>query len=128
MFKVKAKNTILIAQDLINKFNGVVPNDKEKLMTLPGVGNKTAGVILAELFNNPELPVDTHVSRVSKRLGLVKEKDEPITIENKLKKLIDKKRWVKSHHQFIHFGRYFCLARSPKCSTCKLKEICKTKS
>ena len=125
MYKNKTKNIISIANDLINKFDSKVPNDKEKLMTLSGVGNKTAGVILAELFNNPELPVDTHVSRVSKRLGLVNKSDEPLEIEYKLKRLINKNRWVKSHHQFIHFGRYFCLARSPKCQDCKLKSICK---
>ena len=125
MFKVKAVNVIGIARGLVNNFNGVVPNDRESLMSLPGVGNKTAGVILAELFNEPEFPVDTHVFRVSKRLGLTNSKDDVLDTEKKLKKLIDKKRWVKSHHQFIHFGRYYCLARSPKCESCKLKEICK---
>ena len=93
-------------------------------MSLPGVGNKTAGVIRAELFKIPELPVDTHVSRVSKRLGLAKQDDEPIEIEAKLKKLIEKERWIKTHHQLIHFGRYFCKAQSPNCDRCKLRDIC----
>lgn len=125
IYKVKANNVVGIAKGLLEKFNGKVPDNKEDLMSLPGVGNKTAGVILAELFNYPEFPVDTHVFRVSKRLGLTTLKDDVLDTERKLKKIIDKKRWVKSHHQFIHFGRYFCLARSPKCKDCKLKEICK---
>lgn len=125
MFKVKAKNVILIAQHIINKFNGKVPKEKELLMTLPGVGNKTAGVVRAELFQGEEFPVDTHVMRISKRLGLCKLKDEPYDIEQKLKKIIDKSLWVKSHHQFIHFGRYFCTAKKPHCNECKLKDICK---
>lgn len=127
LYKNKAKNLKEIVKGLIERFNYQVPQNKEDLMSLPGVGNKTAGVILAELFQIPELPVDTHVSRVSKRLGLAKKDDEPIEIERKLKKIIDKKRWIKSHHQFIHFGRYFCLARNPKCESCKLKDICNYK-
>lgn len=125
MYKVKAKNVIGISKGILESFNGKVPNDKAKLMTLPGVGNKTAGVILAELYNSPQLPVDTHVERVSKRLGLVKNTDVPIEIERKLKRIIPKEKWVKSHHQFIHFGRYHCLARNPKCSVCKIKDLCK---
>ena len=97
-------------------------------MTLPGVGNKTAGVIRAELFKIPELPVDTHVERVSKRLGLVKSGATPIEVEQKLKKLFKKERWIKTHHQLIHFGRYFCKAKGPNCSNCKLKDICKNQS
>ena len=97
-------------------------------MTLPGVGNKTAGVIRAELFKIPELPVDTHVERVSKRLGLVKQDATPIEVEQKLKKIFKKERWIKTHHQFIHFGRYFCKAKNPNCINCKLKDICKYQS
>ena len=125
LYKNKAQNLKGIVKDLIERFNYKVPTDKDDLMSLPGVGNKTAGVIRAELFKIPELPVDTHVARISKRLGLADESDEPIVIEQKLKKLIDEKRWIKSHHQFIHFGRYFCLARNPHCEECKLKDICK---
>ena len=101
-----------------------MPSDKDLLQTLPGVGNKTAGVIRAEIFKIPDLPVDTHILRISKRLNLAKKDDEPIDVERKLKKIIPEERWIKSHHQLIHFGRYFCTARNPKCAECKLKETC----
>ena len=114
LYKNKAKNLKGIVKDLVERFNGVVPSDKEQLMTLPGVGNKTAGVIRAEIFQIPDLPVDTHILRISKRLNLAKKDDEPIDVERKLKKIIPEERWIKSHHQLIHFGRYYCMARSPK--------------
>ena len=96
-------------------------------MTLPGVGNKTAGVIRAEIFQIPDLPVDTHILRISKRLNLAKKEDEPIDVERKLKKLIPEERWIKSHHQLIHFGRYFCTARNPQCENCKISDMCTNK-
>lgn len=123
--KAKAKNIIGIADKLIKDYGGKVPSDKDELQNLPGVGNKSAGVIRAEVFKIPDLPVDTHILRVSKRLNLSNEKDSPLEVEAKLKKLIQKDRWIKSHHQLIHFGRYFCLARSPHCKECKLREFCK---
>ena len=124
LYKNKAKNLKGIVKDLIERFNYVVPSDKDLLQTLPGVGNKTAGVIRAEIFKIPDLPVDTHILRISKRLNLAKKDDEPIDVERKLKKIISEERWIKSHHQLIHFGRYFCMARSPKCAECKLKDSC----
>ena len=124
LYKNKAKNLKGIVKDLIEKFNYVVPSDKDLLQTLPGVGNKTAGVIRAEIFKIADLPVDTHILRISKRLNLAKKDDEPIDVERKLKKIIPEERWIKSHHQLIHFGRYFCTARSPKCAECKLKDSC----
>ena len=124
LYKNKAKNLKGIVQDLVDRFNGVVPSDKEQLMTLPGVGNKTAGVIRAEIFQIPDLPVDTHILRISKRLNLAKNDDEPIDVERKLKKIIPEERWIKSHHQLIHFGRYYCMARSPKCKSCKISDMC----
>ena len=124
LYKNKAKNLKGIVQDLVDRFNGVVPSDKEQLMTLPGVGNKTAGVIRAEIFQIPDLPVDTHILRISKRLNLAKKYDEPIDVERKLKKIIPEERWIKSHHQLIHFGRYYCIARSPKCENCKISDMC----
>lgn len=127
LYKNKAKNLKGIVKDLVERFNYQVPSDKDLLMTLPGVGNKTAGVIRAEIFQIPDLPVDTHILRISKRLGLANQKDEPIDVERKLKKLIPEERWIKSHHQLIHFGRYFCTARSPKCAECKIKDFCKNK-
>lgn len=124
LYKNKAKNLKGIVKDLIERFNYQVPSNKEQLMTLPGVGNKTAGVIRAEIFKIPDLPVDTHILRISKRLNLAKKDDEPIDVEKKLKKLIPEERWIKSHHQLIHFGRYFCTARSPECENCKIKDMC----
>ena len=124
LYKNKARNLKGIVKDLIEKFNGVVPSNKEQLMTLPGVGNKTAGVIRAEIFRIPDLPVDTHILRISKRLNLAKKDDEPIDVERKLKKLISEERWIKSHHQLIHFGRYFCTARNPECQNCKIADMC----
>ena len=124
LYKNKAKNLKGIVKDLIERFNYVVPSDKEQLMTLPGVGNKTAGVIRAEIFQIPDLPVDTHILRIAKRLKLSKKDDEPIDVERKLKKIIPEERWIKSHHQLIHFGRYFCTARSPQCENCKISDMC----
>ena len=124
LYKNEAKNLKGIVKDLVDRFNGVVPSDKEQLMTLPGVGNKTAGVIRAEIFQIPDLPVDTHILRISKRLNLAKKDDEPIDVERKLKKIIPEERWIKSHHQLIHFGRYYCIARSPKCENCKISDMC----
>ena len=124
LYKNKAKNLKGIVKNLLERFNGKVPSNKDELMTLPGVGNKTAGVIRAEIFQIPDLPVDTHILRISKRLNLAKKEDEPIDVEKKLKKLIPKERWIKSHHQLIHFGRYFCTARNPQCENCKISDMC----
>ena len=124
LYKNKAKNLKGIVKDLLERFNGKVPSNKDELMTLPGVGNKTAGVIRAEIFQIPDLPVDTHILRISKRLNLAKKEDEPIDVEKKLKKLIPEERWIKSHHQLIHFGRYFCTARNPQCENCKISDMC----
>ena len=124
LYKNKAKNLKGIVKDLLERFNGAVPSNKDELMTLPGVGNKTAGVIRAEIFQIPDLPVDTHILRISKRLNLAKKDDEPIDVERKLKKLIPEERWIKSHHQLIHFGRYFCTARNPECKNCKISDMC----
>ena len=125
LYKNKAKNIIGIAQKILTDFGGVLPRDKDLLQTLPGIGNKSAGVVRIEVFKIPDLPVDTHIIRISNRLGIANKKDEPIDIERKLKKLIPTESWIKTHHQLIHFGRYFCTAKSPKCSECKLKNICK---
>ena len=125
LYKNKAKNIKGIAQTLINDFHYVVPSDKTDLQKLPGIGNKSAGVIRCEIFQIPDLPVDTHIIRISKRLGIAKASDKPIDIERKLKKLIKEDCWIKSHHQLIHFGRYFCTARNPKCEQCKIRKYCK---
>ena len=127
LFKNKAKNVVGIAQKLIENFNGVIPSDKDLLQELPGVGNKTAGVIRAEVFHIPDLPVDTHILRICRRLGISKTSDTPLVVEKKLKKEIDQSRWILTHHQLIHFGRYFCTARKPNCENCKLNTFCTMK-
>lgn len=103
---------------------GYVPNDREFLESLPGVGRKTANVVLSTLYNVPAIAVDTHVARVSKRLGLAKEADKPEVVELKLMKKFSKDSWSKLHNQLVLFGRYHCKAQSPLCETCGLKEIC----
>ena len=113
------------AKVLVDEFDGVLPSDKDELQKLPGIGNKSAGVIRCEVFKIPDLPVDTHIIRISNRLGFADSKDEPIDIEHKLKKLIPEDRWIKTHHQLIHFGRYFCTAKKPQCEACKLRDFCK---
>ncbi|MGI6714039.1 MAG: endonuclease III [Bacilli bacterium] len=128
LFRNKAKNIKGIAHKLISDFSGKVPRDKAALMELPGVGNKTANVIRAELFRIPEFAVDTHVARVSKRLGFVKPSDDVDAIEKKMRKLLPEEKYIKTHHQMIHFGRYFCKARQPNCQNCRLREICQEKN
>ena len=91
---------------------------------MPGVGRKTTNVVLSNLYNEPCIAVDTHVSRVSKRLGLASNQDDPLEIEKKLTKIFPKNHLGKIHHQLVLFGRYHCLARNPNCENCKLKNIC----
>lgn len=124
--KMKANNIIALSNVLVNKFNSIVPNSIEELMMLPGVGRKTASVVLVEGFKIPAVPVDTHVLRVAKRLGFTKSSDSMI-VEKVLKKYIPEELWIISHHLFIHFGRYICLSQNPKCIGCKLKNYCLNK-
>ena len=125
MVNVKGKRIIEIAQKLVNEFNGKVPSDKEILTTFPGVGIKTANVVRAEFFKLPELAVDTHVERVSKRLKFANPEDNPAKVEQKLKKIVPIDRQIKTHHQMIFFGRYFCKALKPNCEECKMKATCR---
>ena len=125
MYQVKAKNVIKIAQILVKQYDGKVPNDPEALIAMPGVGSKTKNCVLGELYNAPLLAVDTHMQRVAKRLGIADEKDSVEKIEQKYMSIIPKERVVKTNHQIIWFGRYFCKALSPECANCKLKEYCK---
>lgn len=124
-FHKKAKNIIDIANSLLQYQNGIVPNNREFLESLSGVGRKTTNVVLSNLYNVPCLAIDTHVSRVSVRLGLAKKNDDVNAIEKKLTKKIPKNRIVKAHHQLVLFGRYYCKAKNPLCNDCKLKDICK---
>ena len=116
------------AKGVVENYAGVVPDTMDDLLTLSGVGRKCANVILSECYGIPSLAVDTHVTRVSKRLGLVYQKDDVNTIERKLKRKIPKERWIKTHHQMIFFGRYLCQARSPKCGLCPFVAICHEKN
>ena len=125
LYKNKAKNAKKIIETLINEHNGVVPSDMDQLLALPGVGIKTANVVRAELFAIPAIAVDTHVERVSKRLGLINNKATPVDVEKILEKMFEKDIHIKLHHQLIHFGRYHCLARNPQCENCKLVTFCK---
>lgn len=127
-FNKKASNIIEISKSLINDKNGVVPNDRNYLESLNGVGRKTTNVVLSNLYNVPCIAVDTHVSRVSKRLGLAKENDDVLKIEKKLNKKIPKDKLCRMHHQLVLFGRYHCKAINPNCNNCKLRDICKKKS
>ena len=113
-----------ISTTLLDKYNGVVPKNRSALESLPGIGRKTVNVFLSELNIEPEIAVDTHVNRVSKRLSLAKEKDSVLEVENKLRKKFKKVNWNKRHLQLVLFGRYYCKAKSPMCESCKLKDIC----
>lgn len=123
-FRKKSYNLIEIAKRLVKDYNGNLPNNRKYLETLPGVGRKTTNVVLSNIYNIPCIAVDTHVSRVSKRLKLAKMQDNPLQIEKKLTKIFKKQELCKRHHQLVLFGRYICTSRNPKCDTCKLKEIC----
>ncbi len=125
LYKNKAKNLKLMSKKLLNDYNGQVPSSQEKLESLPGVGRKTANVVLSVWFNVPRIAVDTHVERVSKRLKLAFNNDNVRQVEEKLMRKIPKDRWSQTHHQFIFFGRYHCLARNPKCEGCPLQDICR---
>lgn len=122
MVKKKAKNVIEIAKE-INKI-GYVPNDRAFLESLPGVGRKTANVVLSNLYNVPCIAVDTHVTRVSIRLNLANSNDDVKIIESKLTNYFPSDKLCRLHHQLVLFGRYYCKAKNPECSNCKLKSIC----
>ena len=127
-FNKKAHNVIEIAKSLLNNYNGVVPNNRDYLESLPGVGRKTTNVVLSELFNEPCIAVDTHIKRVSYRLGLSKKEDDVLVVEKKLTKTFKNYNARKIHHQLLLFGRYYCKAINPSCNDCKLKNICKKKT
>lgn len=125
LFRTKAKNIKECCRILQERYGGKVPSNKEDLMLLPGVGAKTANVIRAELFHIPEIAVDTHVARIAKRLYFAEKTDSVEIIEKKLRKAIPEERYIKTHHQMIHFGRYFCKAIHPNCEACKLRAYCR---
>lgn len=125
-FHNKAKNIIACAQRLVEVYGGEVPSELDDLLTLAGVGRKTANVIRGNIYHQPSIVVDTHVKRISKRLGFTKE-DDPEKIEYELMRKLPKDHWILYNIQIISFGRNICFARSPKCSECFLNDLCKAK-
>ena len=128
MSKTKAKNIIALSKKLYDDYNGEVPCDFDYLVTLPGVGRKTANVILAEGFGVQRVAVDTHVLRVSNRLGFI-DSDNPLIVEKKLMEIYPERIWGDLHLKLLFFGRYFCKAKNPEClrKECPFKYICKEK-
>ena len=120
----KSKNLLGMAKALMSDFNGVVPDDVDKLQTLPGVGRKTANVVASVAFNKPAMAVDTHVFRVSARIGLTKNAKNPLETERQLVKYIPESVIPKAHHWLILHGRYVCKARKPECEKCGISTIC----
>lgn len=123
-FRKKALYIKNIALILHNEYNDVVPRDRAYLLLLPGVGRKTVNVFLSEYYNEAAIAVDTHVERVSKRLNIVKKKDDVLTIEKKLMKFFPQEEWGKRHLQLVLFGRYYCKAIKPECSSCRINKLC----
>ena len=123
LFRSKARYIMEACQMLLAEFEGEVPADFESLMRLPGVGRKTASVILSNAFGIPAMPVDTHVFRVSNRLGLARGKT-PREVEEGLKELLPREEWNQAHHLLIRHGRQICKARNPRCQVCPLEDLC----
>lgn len=124
LYRSKAKNIRLCAQQLMERFDGEVPQTREELVSLAGVGRKTANVVMSVAFNIPAFAVDTHVERISKRLQICRQKDSVLEVEETLCRKIPKELWSRAHHWMIFFGRYHCIARKPKCHECPLLEMC----
>ena len=122
-YKKKKKNIIACSRKLLELYDGNVPSDIEKLTALDGVGRKTANVIRGNIFNEPSIVVDTHVKRISNKLGLTKS-DDPVVIEKELMEILPKEQWILYNIQIIQHGRTICTARSPRCGDCPLAEVC----
>ena len=125
LYRNKARSIIGFARGVVEQCDGMIPKTMDELTALPGVGRKCANVILSECYQIPSLAVDTHVSRIAKRLYLAFEKDSVETIERKLKQKFPKERWIASHHQMIFFGRYLCHAKNPECDRCPFTQYCR---
>lgn len=123
LYKTKSANIIKLAQKLCEDFGGRVPDSFEELVKLPGVGRKTANVVMAEAFGKPAIAVDTHVFRVSNRIGLTDEKDVNAT-EDSLKERLPESMWIRAHHLLIFHGRKVCHARKPACESCGIRDVC----
>jgi len=124
LYKTKAKNIKRLCELLIENFDSTIPNDYDSLISLPGVGRKTANVVLSVWFNVPRIAVDTHVERISKRLKMANLKDDVLKVEEKLMYLLPEEMWSVAHHAMIFFGRYHCKSKNPNCEDCPLKEMC----
>ena len=124
-FRRKAIYVHEITKRLVDDGYDYIPNNRKYIESLPGVGRKTANVFLSNIYDESAIAVDTHVARVSKRLGLAKDTDDVAAIEKKLMKKVPKERWSKTHHQLVLFGRYQCKAIKPVCINCQIKEYCK---
>ncbi|WP_084034584.1 endonuclease III [Anaerobacillus alkalilacustris] len=125
LYRTKAKNIKKLCQSLIEDFRGEVPRERDELVRLAGVGRKTANVVTSVAFNVPAIAVDTHVERVSKRLGICKWKDSVLEVEKTLMRKIPEHLWSDTHHRLIFFGRYHCKAQSPQCEICPLLYLCR---
>lgn len=123
LYRNKAKNLMLLAEKIKSQYNGKVPRTMEGITSLPGAGRKTANVVMSNAFGIPAIAVDTHVFRVTNRLGLAKS-EKVYEVEMQLQKEIDKDQWTLAHHLFIFHGRACCIARNPKCEICNLKNYC----
>lgn len=126
LYHNKAKYLVNCARKLVTDFDGRVPRTLKELTSLPGVGRKVANVVMAECFGIPAFPVDTHVSRVARRLAMVPPKASVLTIEKRLREAVPKEKWLDAHHSMIFWGRYRCMARNPRCNDCPLLPICIT--
>lgn len=124
LYRSKAKNIRQCARQLVANFNGEVPRTREELMSLAGVGRKTANVVMSVAFDIPAFAVDTHVERISKRLQICRQKDSVLEVEETLCRKVPRDMWSRAHHWMIFFGRYHCTARKPKCQDCPLLDIC----
>ncbi len=124
LYKTKARDVVLMCKQMIENFDGAVPDSIEKLTTLSGIGRKTANLIMGDIYHQPAVVTDTHLIRISNRLGLVDTKD-PYKVEMALKKILPPEKSSDFCHRIVHFGRDVCKAQSPKCEECELKEICK---
>ena len=125
LYRNKAKNIQKLCRMLLDDYNGEVPNDRDELTKLPGVGRKTANVVVSVAFGIPAIAVDTHVERVSKRLAICRWKDSVLEVEKTLMKKIPMDEWSVTHHRMIFFGRYHCKAQRPQCEECRLLEVCR---
>jgi endonuclease-3 len=125
LYRNKAKNIQNLCRLLLDKYDSQVPNDRDELINLPGVGRKTANVVVSVAFGTPAIAVDTHVERVSKRLAICRWKDSVLEVEKTLMKKVPKEEWSITHHRMIFFGRYHCKAQNPQCGSCPLLELCR---